>query len=411
MLNLKKSLFYKNFFIYAIGLLSSGFISFFSIPLVIKYYGVETYGIFSLIQNIILISISFGSGWLNQNVIRFNNYGTIFKISIYKLCILTLLLVFMVNFTIFICMGYSTNIILVGSFTTVIGILSSVYVTFSQSKFKAKSTVLSNLLRVGVFLLFIIILNKSLNSIVISLFLSYLSLILFFIKDEFLPTKFAYNSLINKNFLQKIPYILKENLEYIKYGGPLALWFTVSAILNISDRYIIKYYFNDELVGVYSSIYDMLYKGITMFCSPILIAGFPIITKYYNFGNISKAYNMIKKLILVEFIFLILVIFIGYYLRDFFILKVLNLPINETTRSLIIPLIISVFMWQIAMLVHKPMELKKQTIRMLIAVALSLFVNIVINILYIPSFGILFAAYSSIVSSLVYILSIMLMKR
>jgi O-antigen/teichoic acid export membrane protein len=58
-----------------------------------------------------------------------------------------------------------------------------------------------------------------------------------------------------------------------------SFWFTVSSLLNVSDRYIIGYYLNAAELGTYSAIYDLLYKGITLLYSPILVAGYPIMAK------------------------------------------------------------------------------------------------------------------------------------
>jgi O-antigen/teichoic acid export membrane protein len=58
-----------------------------------------------------------------------------------------------------------------------------------------------------------------------------------------------------------------------------SFWFTVSSLLNVSDRYIIGYYLNAVELGTYSAIYDLLYKGITLLYSPILVAGYPIMAK------------------------------------------------------------------------------------------------------------------------------------
>jgi O-antigen/teichoic acid export membrane protein len=54
------NLFVKNFSIYFLGLAISGLISFMTIPLIVRNFGIEKYGIFSLVQNVILVLISFG---------------------------------------------------------------------------------------------------------------------------------------------------------------------------------------------------------------------------------------------------------------------------------------------------------------------------------------------------------------
>ena len=56
-MDISKKILYKNIIFYFFGILVGGFINFFSIPVIIEIYGVESYGQFSLIQNIVLILI------------------------------------------------------------------------------------------------------------------------------------------------------------------------------------------------------------------------------------------------------------------------------------------------------------------------------------------------------------------
>lgn len=398
------SIFLKNFLVYSLGLVLSGLVSFFTIPIILRIYGVSEYGTFTLVQNIVLIAIAFGGGWINQCVIRFNNYSQHFKMKMYILFFASFLMIFFVVSSIILLMKYSIGTTLILSITTVVGGLAALYVTFNQSNFKAVTTLSSNIIRVVVFLVAIVVLPKDFYSLIISFALSYIFSIIFLVKKEYLVTKLSFLVVI-KSFLNysKIKAIVKENKIYIDYGIPLALWFTISATLAVSDRYIIKMYYDDHTVGVYSSIQDMLSKGITMICSPILVAGYPMITKYYNSGNEKSAFNMINKLMVVELMVLLISLGVGYFFQDFFITKIMGLPLTKETKSLILPLIASVFLWQFAMVAHKRLELKSKTKLMLFAVILALIVNVMLNLFFLKTNGFAFAAYSSISSSIVYL--------
>lgn len=403
----KDSIFLKNFLVYSLGLVLSGLVSFLIIPIILRTYGVSEYGTFTLVQNVVLIAIAFGGGWINQCVIRFNDYSQQFKMKMYILFFTSFLIIFFGVFVIILLMKYSIGTTLILSFTTVIGGLAALYVTFNQSNFKAVTTLSSNIIRVVIFLLAILVLPKDFYSLVISFALSYIFSIFLLVKKEYLVTKLSFLFVI-KNFFNynKVKDIIKQNKTYIDYGIPLALWFTISATLAVSDRYLIKMYYDDHTVGVYSSIQDMLSKGITMICSPILVAGYPIITKYYNSGNEKSAYSMINRLMVVELLVLFLSLLVGYFFQDFFITKIMGLPLTKETKSLILPLTTSVFLWQFAMLAHKRLELKSKTKLMLLAVIVALATNVVLNLFFLKTSGFAFAAYSSIASSLVYLCSV-----
>ena len=61
------------------------------------------------------------------------------------------------------------------------------------------------------------------------------------------------------------------------------------------------------------------------------------------------------------------------------------------------------FIWQFALLIHKPLELLKKTHLMLFAIILSLIVNLTGNIIFLPKWGLIATAYTYIASGIVYI--------
>jgi O-antigen/teichoic acid export membrane protein len=116
--------------------------------------------------------------------------------------------------------------------------------------------------------------------------------------------------------------VFKEHIHLVNYGWPLAFWFTVSSLLNVSDRYIIGYYLNAAELGTYS-IYDLLYKGITLLYSPILVAGYPIMKKS-TIKEIKKCISILKKLILFEVIIFLVIVTIAFFSNHFFIKSVVE---------------------------------------------------------------------------------------
>lgn len=402
---LKQSIFVKNFLIYGLGLVVSGLISFLTIPLILKYYGVKNYGVFSLVQNIILISISFGGGWLNQCVIRFNDNSTTFKHKILVLFYFSFAALLICDLMIVNMMGYGIVASLLLAFTTFTGGLVALYVTFRQSKFQAVTTLTTNIIRVVTYVVFVFLLPKNLYSLIISFFLSYLFSMLFVLKKEWrisvLAARFAIKNAFSRT---KVKEVVFQNKFFLNYGLPLAMWFTISSILAVSDRYIIKFYYDDQAVGVYSAVQDMISKGITMICSPILIAGYPLIAKSYNSDNEAKALLMVKKLMFLEAGILAVALVFAVLFKSYFIGSILKLPLLPETVSLVMPITIGVFLWQFAMLAHKPLELSQKTGKMFTGVVLALLTNIIMNMLLLKTMGYGFAAYSAIVSSLVYLI-------
>ena len=76
--------------------------------------------------------------------------------------------------------------------------------------------------------------------------------------------------------------------------------------------------------------------------------------------------------------------------------------ISHQSKILIMPLFCAGFLWQLSFLTHKMLELKEQTIFMVISFVPSLIINIIGNSLLLPKLGAIATAYTSFFSALVY---------
>jgi len=403
-------LFLNNFSIYFLGLIFSGLISFVTIPLIVKYYGIESYGTFSLVQNVILVLISFGGGWLNQCVLRFNDYSTNFKFTIFQLYFVVFLPLSLVCFGIFTLMEAGILISILGTSTMFLGSLVALSIVFYQSKFNARISFYFDFIRIFIFVLMVLTFNfvlyhiPSLQRLMLSFFISYLISFFFLLKIDFKFLKISVDLFIKKFNRDYFIFLFKENNYLFHYGWPLALWFTISSLLNVSDRYIIDYYLTDKELGIYSAIYDLLYKGVSLLYAPILVAGFPIMTQKYNSGNKKEAFQFLKKLILFEIFIFLGVAIVGFFSKSFFIEHIIGFPVTIDSLELVMPIICGAFVWQLAMLVHKPLEFELKTKTMLLFIVIALLINVVLNIIFIPKYGIIFASYTTIFSALVYLM-------
>jgi O-antigen/teichoic acid export membrane protein len=183
------------------------------------------------------------------------------------------------------------------------------------------------------------------------------------------------------------------------------MWFVFATLLNISDRYLITYYLDLSKVGEYSAVYDLIYKSMVFLLSPLLMALHPQVVKCFNEGYIKEASYILRRAIFFELVIFIVVLVILTSLKKLLVTGLLGLGAETKATNLVIPIFIGSFLWQIAMLFHKPMELKKQTKKMLLAVLIALAANIAGNILLIPIYGSVAAAYTTILGSAVYILA------
>ena len=64
-----------------------------------------------------------------------------------------------------------------------------------------------------------------------------------------------------------------------------------------------------------------------------------------------------------------------------------------------------------ALFIHKPLELKFMQKHMLVGIVISIVSNVILNVFLIPQFGYRVAAYTTLASTVFYILYVLLINR
>lgn len=190
------------------------------------------------------------------------------------------------------------------------------------------------------------------------------------------------------------------------FGAPLAGWMLVSMLLSLSDRYLIEAMLGTAAVGSYAAVYDIVYKGVVFLFTPMLMAAHPMIMDAWNRGRKGEVRHLLRRTMTYA------VAAGGAATVLVWLLAPVVLPVvlgeAATAESLRVagPVAAGAFLWQIAMLAHKPLEIQRRTGMMLGFVALALAVNVGINVALIPRFGLVVAGYATTVGALVYLVAV-----
>jgi len=189
------------------------------------------------------------------------------------------------------------------------------------------------------------------------------------------------------------------------FGFPITLWLFLSYLLNISDRFIIKEFTGYDDVGAYAAVKDFIIKISTFSTMPILLAYHPMIVSRWNNNQKEEAMSLIREglkycLLIALAAFIVFMVF-----QNLFYSRILHI---QVARQWLVSatLIGSAFLWQAAMLLHKPLELLLKPRLMLVAIVVALVVNALANIVFVPIFGYPAAAVISLVSVSAYIIII-----
>tara|TARA_B100000945_G_C20254814_1_gene536277 strand:+ start:162 stop:734 length:573 start_codon:yes stop_codon:yes gene_type:complete len=162
------------------------------------------------------------------------------------------------------------------------------------------------------------------------------------------------------------------------------------------DQYLLKYFgYNDDLAA-YIANYNIAEKSIVTLLSIITLVFVPKVFRKYK--NLEK--ETFKDVFNIVFVFIFLstiILFLLYFYHEIFTIILTNKI--YVYLSWIIPYIgfAGIFLG-INSLFSEILTVSKKTYKILISYTIGVFINIVLNIIFIDKYGIISALFSSIIS-------------
>jgi O-antigen/teichoic acid export membrane protein len=398
---------------YSLTKVLPGIVGLFSVILIIKIIGTEEYGKYSILYSFVLTLTAFCGGWLSQALLRYypgnNDNKTIENQAIFGLLI-SVVFGILILLGIYIIKGnilfQYTNIFLVMFFFIAV-FLYQFQISVYRSQIRPNMVVIvssiQSILSLGIPLFFIYFFGSEVKYIILGLTIAYLAPT---IKNLFLKT-FSIQKLLQVKEISN-PLLF----ELFKFGWPLSIWLTISLSLQFFDRFFINYYFDNNLTGIFAGFYDLVVRAYSILIFPITMAVHPRMMSLWNKSIYSDAISILKIAMLIQFsIFSCIFIIANLFFEQIsYILLWIFSDLNPEYFHLLIPLLIGGFIWQFALLIHKPIELNKNTYLMLISIVIALIVNLFGNIVFLPKYGLIATAYTFIFSGTVYIISSMIIS-
>jgi O-antigen/teichoic acid export membrane protein len=398
---------------YSLTKVLPGIVGLFSVILIIKIIGTEEYGKYSILYSFVLTLTAFCGGWLSQALLRYypgnNDNKTIENQAIFGLLI-SVVFGILILLGIYIIKGnilfQYTNIFLVMFFFIAV-FLYQFQISVYRSQIRPNMVVIvssiQSILSLGIPLFFIYFFGSEVKYIILGLTIAYLAPT---IKNLFLKT-FSIQKLLQVKEISN-PLLF----ELFKFGWPLSIWLTISLSLQFFDRFFINYYFDNNLTGIFAGFYDLVVRTYSILIFPITMAVHPRMMSLWNKSIYSDAISILKIAMLIQFsIFSCIFIIANLFFEQIsYILLWIFSDLNPEYFHLLIPLLIGGFIWQFALLIHKPIELNKNTYLMLISIVIALIVNLFGNIVFLPKYGLIATAYTFIFSGTVYIISSMIIS-
>lgn len=404
----------KDYVLYLSGKIIPGIVGLLSVPIFLRVFGEAVYGEFTLVYSLFLMIITSATGWLTQGIVRFYNETdnkNLFRKTTYTVSLWLTVGILILSIPLLLFFNYDSGFfILVMALLVILATNYMISIAIYQANFEAKKIVFANSIKAIIFILIPVVFFfvSPILTLLTGGLLGFLGGILF------LNLRLKSGRQLKNNFhsIFKFNAVSKKTAKDIwVYGWPLTIWIFLATFLNISDRYIIDYYYGFRKAGEYSAIYDVFSKMFTFLFAPLVAAIFPILVKLYNEKNIRQTHSLLRKAVLFEVLVFSAFALLLLIFRDILITDILKIKDIENVQTIVFPIFIGSFLWQFSILLQKPLELLKATKKMVFAILFAVLINLILNILFIPIYGYIAAAYTTIIGSLSYTSFILFIKN
>ena len=379
--------------------------SFLTIPILKNILGTSNFGIYSFYASVLLIINASFSGGITQSIIRlqidYENKYLFFNQSI----LLTFFLSAIVSLPIFIYIQTEYNSFVFSLLFVLTLFFSNFYTSLlaiTQSRLFSKVSAISESVRTGIFICFSLLLlqlcphQNFLLLLFCSLATSYLTGCFFLL----LKNKLSFQTIEWKSFVTTMGHIFK-------YGSYLVGWFVCSYGISMANRFVLAMKFGKENIGHFTASFDIINKSIVLLLSPVLLSLFPLVIKSFGEGNHKEVRALIRRLTIIEISLLFICLFVFSFFGFSLLSQILHTPATTEYLLIDIEIICSTFIWQIAMLQHKYLELDKKTSKMLLFIFTASLLSLTIDFFLIKKWGFKYSGIGFLTGGLFYTTIIM----
>lgn len=183
----------------------------------------------------------------------------------------------------------------------------------------------------------------------------------------------------------------------IQFGIPLLGLEMISMLHAFLDRYLIKVYMDDKFLGFYSAYYNMAKIISTLVIGGIVLAIVPAYMKLWNSHGQKKTEQMMSKAANL-FLFAYPILVVGLLVVSKALFDVLTTPAYAMFSYLLPIIAAGVFLNSATPVFSAGLKLSKQVSIMFWCVVISTIINLTLNIIFIPIYGLTAAAISTTIS-------------
>jgi O-antigen/teichoic acid export membrane protein len=391
---------------YFFSKLVPGAFGFATVPVLIRLIGVDQYGRLAVLLPLLMAFGGAGAGWLAQGMLRFHptsrddeRVHAGFQQAVISGATLSLITTGAILCLLLVILGYGTSIALMGAGLCCSFLGYNLALTKLQSELRPAAVMKWEVLRsTAGFVLPVLLVClpgcRNFQMALLGLALAYALVAFLTIWRGAVPKARG-----RESSAQGTPEMLPR---LWRFGWAVGAWLLLFQILPLIDRSVIQRFAGYHQAGIYASLYEISVRSFSLLAFPLTQAAHPRIMRCCNEGNYSEAYGIIKRSVFYQLlIFLPLILLVFIFARR---IVLLVLGFEDAGAASILPLlIIGGFLWQLALLAHKPLEIRQQTKAMLLGMAAVVVAEFAANRLLVPVYGFVICAYVVVGCSLLYL--------
>ncbi|ABA88771.1 undecaprenyl-diphospho-oligosaccharide flippase [Syntrophotalea carbinolica DSM 2380] len=187
--------------------------------------------------------------------------------------------------------------------------------------------------------------------------------------------------------------------ELLRYGLPLTAAFALSFVVGSSDRFLIAWLIDDKATGVYAAGYDITRHPLITLMMFVNLAAYPLAVRAFEQHGVEAARGQLRQNAVLLFSVALPASVGAVMLAP----NIGGLFLGEAFRSRAIPLIPWVAVASLmagirAYYFDLAFQLGRHTLVQVFVIGFAALLNVILNVLFIPAFGIVGAAYATVLA-------------
>lgn len=281
--------------------------------------------------------------------------------------------------------NYVRLIVFIVLFRTLNNLFLSKYRAEEKAIFFSLTNIIKLLIIAALTIYFLVSMKKGIEGIFLAAVLG-----------EALTSVFLFLTLINQMNFSFDTEILKISL---KFGFPLIFASLGIMLLNLSDRYIITYLLGYEANGIYGLGYRVAGVLNMFLVMPFSMSLMPIAYKYYGQKDDKRFFS--KVMTYSTFIFVWASIFISLFSKE--IIKIFATKSEYYSAYYVVPIVLFAYTFSgMRLTASLGMMLTKNTKHIATITLGAAILNIILNFILIPYFGIIAAALNTLIAFIIF---------